>query len=113
MGRMLPAADISTHTTAAAGRNLAAIGGGSARSYPGRAQSNLTIDIFLIKRGQLKKGATIAGVEAGRSKGAIRLRSISSKLRRVDFFLHTKEVWKAANSAVRLGLLVNVRLRFA
>ena len=26
MGRMLPAADISTHTTVAAGRNLAAIG---------------------------------------------------------------------------------------
>ena len=68
MGRMLPAEDISPHTTVAAGRNLAAIGGGSARSYPGRAQSNVTIDMSLIERGQLKKGATIAGVEAGRRK---------------------------------------------
>ena len=68
LGLMLPAADISTHTAAAAGRNRAAIGGGSARSYPGRAQSDLTIDMSLIEWDNSNKGATIAGVEAGRGK---------------------------------------------
>ena len=68
MGRMLPAEDISPHTTVAAGRNLAAIGGGSGRNYPGRAQPNLTIDMSLIEWDNSNKGATIAGVEAGRGK---------------------------------------------
>ena len=68
MGRMLPAEDISPHTTVAVGRNLAAIGGGFGRNYPGRAQPNLTIDMSLIEWDNSNKGATIAGVEAGRGK---------------------------------------------
>ena len=48
MGLMLPSADISIDTAVAAGRNLVAIGGGFERSYPGRAQYNLPIDMYLI-----------------------------------------------------------------